>query len=191
MAGSKTPFTACRVVSTCSTLILICILIFHNHILASIDNLQSSVASPKLLADSAPPDRSPQTPSSPHEFFSFVGDDPTGWAARRLPDNGGFIDTKYNNTFTLQVGISMFHALHCVERIRGKILANGDEDMRTHHDPQNPLDDDPKERRFHLLHCLDYIIQVLSLFVVDYVLLTYKGHNVRRRFHAGVCSPAL
>jgi hypothetical protein len=179
------------VVSACSALILICILIFHNHILSSIDDLRSSVASPKVPADSTPPEHNPQTPSSPHEFFSFVGQDPTGWAARPLPDNGGFIDTKYNDTFTLHVGISMFHALHCVEMVRGKIVDNDDEDMHAHHGPQNPLDDDPKERKFHLLHCLDYIIQVQSLFDVEYVLLTSKGHNVRRRFHTGASSPAL
>jgi hypothetical protein len=100
--------------------------------------------------------------SSPREFFSFVGEDPTGWATRLLPDNGGFLETRYNDTFNIQVGISMFHALHCVERLRGKLVENGPKDMHAHHthDPLNPLDDDPEARQFHLLHCLDYIIQV-------------------------------
>jgi hypothetical protein len=120
-----------------------------------------------------------------------VVEDPTGWATRRLADNGGFIETQYNDTFSVQVGISMFHALHCVERVRGKIVANGTEDMHAHHDPQNPLDDDPEARKLHLLHCLDYIIQVWSLFTLYSVLLMFKGHNVRRRLDTGAFSPAL
>jgi hypothetical protein len=160
MSRSSTPFTACRVVSACSALILICLVVFQNHILTAIDSLRTSLASPKITTDLRPPSPTVQTLSSPKEFVSFVEQDPTGWATRPLAENGGFIETQYNETLNVQVGISMFHALHCVERVRGKIVSNGTDDVHLHHDPQNPLDDDPEARQLHLIHCLDYIVQV-------------------------------
>jgi hypothetical protein len=68
----------------------------------------------------------------------------------------------------------MFHALHCVEIVRGKILANGTEDMHAHHDAQNSPDDDPDARDSHVLHCLDYIIQVRSFLFLGLASLTFK-----------------
>jgi hypothetical protein len=190
MSRSSTPFTTCRVVSALCALILICLLVFRNHVFSNIDSLRSSVSYPKVSEVLTSTVVGPQTLSSPREFFSFVVEDPTGWAPRRLDDNGGYIETRYNDTLTIKVGISMFHALHCVEIVRGKILANGTEDVHAHHNAQSSLDDDPDARESHVLHCLDYIIQVRSLFSLDLAPLMFEGHNVRRRFDTGASSPA-
>ncbi|KAF2677213.1 hypothetical protein K458DRAFT_466431 [Lentithecium fluviatile CBS 122367] len=88
-------------------------------------------------------------------------EDPTGWATRPLAENGGFIETQFNDMFNVQVGVSMFHTLHCIERVRGKIVANGTEEMHSHHDPLNTLNRDPEARQLHLKHCLDCIVQVI------------------------------
>jgi hypothetical protein len=76
----------------------------------------------------------------------------------------------------------MFHALHCVEIVRGKLLANGTKDMHAHHEPQNLMDDDPDARDSHLFHCLDHIIQLRVFLALHVFPLISKGHNVRRRF---------
>ncbi|KAF1963443.1 hypothetical protein CC80DRAFT_397603 [Byssothecium circinans] len=79
---------------------------------------------------------------------------------RPLSEKGGFITTKYNETYTLGLGVSMFHALHCIDSIRDIMRQEKAESDHMHPDANtDAIGGDTGE---HLEHCLDYIAQVIQ-----------------------------
>lgn len=59
-------------------------------------------------------------------------------------------------------GVSMFHQLHCLELLRGRIMGNNESEAHSHHHHENPLESQisPHYQDKHLQHCLDYLAQV-------------------------------
>lgn len=156
MPKSNATFSTCRVLTLFINLIFICFLIFQDQLLTAINGFQSVVDSsstPSIPPELFEAQRSPQT------FYSFIDQDPSGWATRRLHPNGGYIKLQYNSTFKINFGISMFHSIHCLEMLREKIV--GSEATHVHGAASSDAeveekDKDPK----HLEHCIDYVLQV-------------------------------
>ena len=100
--------------------------------------------------------------------MSPAGD--AAWADAALTPGGGFLRVRYNETTVHGWGISMFHAMHCLQTIRTIVRespmmreesggATHDKGMAHDHDDGN--DDghnmmDPE----HVAHCIGYIAQV-------------------------------
>ncbi|RWA07958.1 hypothetical protein EKO27_g7159 [Xylaria grammica] len=81
---------------------------------------------------------------------------------RLLPKNTGVFWTKHNETFRLGMGISMFHAGHCLlylrsilqDHIDGRVTAD------THSSAYGPKNDEEKlHLQTHVAHCFSYIAQ--------------------------------
>ena len=96
-------------------------------------------------------------------------DSPSFWTPekwdRLVPSNGGFQKGGANLDIDGddQVGISMFHQLHCLQMIREAIVAgltNGDSASKSrghsHHTPRESA----IRHKGHVLHCVDYLAQV-------------------------------
>ncbi|OAP55470.1 hypothetical protein AYL99_10443 [Fonsecaea erecta] len=60
------------------------------------------------------------------EDLSRRGD--AAWAVRTSTRGGGFLTVRYNATMTQGYGVSMFHALHCLQMIRFALQAHTNED---------------------------------------------------------------
>jgi hypothetical protein len=156
MPKSNATFSTCRVLTLCITLIIICFLIFQDQLLTAITNshpLAGSSSAPAIPPELFDAQRSPQT------FYSFIDQDPSGWATRRLHPNGGYIKLQYNSTFKINFGISMFHSIHCLEMLREKIV--GGEATHIHGAGSSDADVEEKDKDpKHLEHCIDYVLQV-------------------------------
>ncbi|KAK8053067.1 hypothetical protein PG996_012368 [Apiospora saccharicola] len=87
------------------------------------------------------------------------------WTSTLMPPNDGFILVKHNETMDLRVGISMFHALHCLSLVRAMLQhAPPGEDLSStthhgHHDSGGKTGYDHFLHKTHLPHCLMYIAQ--------------------------------
>lgn len=57
-----------------------------------------------------------------------------------------------------QIGVSMFHQLHCLSMVRAMLL-KGDTHMDHNHVESRDMNQGAKDRG-HFLHCFDYIVQV-------------------------------
>lgn len=89
------------------------------------------------------------------------------WTSTLMPPNDGFILVKHNETMDLRVGISMFHALHCLSLVRAVLQDEPVEDVssthrRRHQDLRGKAGSDRFLHKTHLPHCLMYIAQVRS-----------------------------
>ncbi len=92
-------------------------------------------------------------------------DNDHAWLSTLMPQKEGFILVRHNETFELKMGISMFHALHCLSLVRAmlqdKLDGEGEHSHHTVH--QSHARDDSSERFLHekhVPHCLGYIAQV-------------------------------
>jgi hypothetical protein len=80
------------------------------------------------------------------------------WAQTLAPKTGGFIWVKHNETTSVEFGISMFHALHCLQLLR---LVSQEVIFGTRHphtDERNGTHSVPVAR--HVPHCVGYLAQV-------------------------------
>ncbi|KAF2641000.1 hypothetical protein P280DRAFT_517238 [Massarina eburnea CBS 473.64] len=115
---------------------------------------------PPTFSQETTPTTSDTERSYPQQFHGFISDDPSGWASRPLSKQGGFLITQYNETYKVAYGVSMFHALHCVEMLRVMITPEEEEGHMMH--LASGIESQVGDTRRHLVHCLDYIIQVLK-----------------------------
>ncbi|KAI1214209.1 uncharacterized protein F4807DRAFT_407083 [Annulohypoxylon truncatum] len=81
------------------------------------------------------------------------------WWEDLLTPNGGFLMVKEQDGETNQIGVSMFHQLHCLSMIRTMILM-GDIHMDHVHVESRDMNQSAKDRG-HFLHCFDYIVQAI------------------------------
>jgi hypothetical protein len=88
-------------------------------------------------------------------FASFIAPPelPDGsWATKQSSIKGGFLWVQHNTTSAVSWEVSMAHALHCMAVVRrlvmGKSIGMGSGE------------DGPPE---HVIHCMDYIVQVRRL----------------------------
>ena len=122
--------------------------------------------------------------------MSPAGD--AAWADAALTPHGGFLRVRYNETTVHGWGISMFHALHCLQTIRTIVRespmmqeesggATYDKDMAHYHDDGHNMID-PE----HVAHCIGYIAQVS--FEIESLLpsfsagLVYNARHVQCHF---------
>lgn len=165
----------CTLLLTFTIIAFFLVTAFHQTISSRISQLShniSSCPSPHIH----PP--SPQPPSTSETLLTFAEHDiyqsltpaaNTAWD-EILPPNGGFLYAADGKGERRVHGISMFHQLHCLQMLRGKIVRLLDEvhaggsnqghteslaDMgsKHHHDG----DDE------HWMHCLDYLRYVIFL----------------------------
>ena len=103
------------------------------------------------------------------ENLSAAGD--AAWANAALTPPGGFLRLRYNDTKTHKWGISMFHALHCLQTIRtvvrespmmqeGSRGATHDSVMAHDHDDAYDSGHNMMIDPGHVAHCIGYIAQV-------------------------------
>lgn len=62
-------------------------------------------------------------------------------------------------------GVSMFHQLHCLELLRGRIAGNNESEIHhhNHHDHDHAIESQLPSQNYqddHVQHCLDYLAQV-------------------------------
>ena len=84
-----------------------------------------------------------------------------------MPITGGFIWVQHNDTTSLEYGISMFHALHCLDMLRSMIQ----DGIRMQHHGSVPQDDDGDTsdgflHKKHMPHCIGYIAQVSVVLIL-------------------------
>jgi Mycotoxin biosynthesis protein UstYa len=86
-------------------------------------------------------------------------------------DKGGFIRLRENDGRVNYYGVSMYHQLHCIKMLRDRIEGN---DVGSHTHKRESIDDQVTPD--HLIHCLDYIAQVLfpNLNRISYFFGTYQ-----------------
>ena len=101
------------------------------------------------------------------EDLSYANDEAWAQAALTRPGEGirseGLLWVKYNETYSIPWGVSMFHALHCLQMIRRGVQAgpygetldvgNLSEQSTQEHHNMDPT---------HFGHCFGYIAQVSS-----------------------------
>ena len=104
----------------------------------------------------------------------FLDMSPAGdaaWADAALTPKGGFLRLRYNETTTHGWGISMFHALHCLQTIRMVVRespmmheesggATYDSGMAHDHADGHDSGHNIKMDPGHVAHCIGYIAQV-------------------------------
>jgi len=84
------------------------------------------------------------------------------------PAGGGFLWLRYNETFDMPWGISMFHGIHCLQMLRGEFQSQlGIRNGGGHHHHRRQIatqNDEPGEGAdlVHLGHCLAYIVEILQ-----------------------------
>lgn len=125
------------------------------------------------------------------EDMSHEGNE--AWAAALMPRNQGLVPVRHNETFSLQVGISMFHALHCLGMLRTMLQARVDSHLDRRGDShEHPTMADEANKFLHgvhMPHCLGYIAQVPPLAnnektsIGTPILINRKVHRLRRRRH--------
>lgn len=89
-----------------------------------------------------------------HKFSQAIDG---GWASRPLTNQGGFLWVQYNETYQVTWGITVFHALHCIEMLR--IYTFNDTTVHAHEAPGH-IAPANMDQNVHMSHCLDYISQV-------------------------------
>lgn len=90
------------------------------------------------------------------EDLSGNGD--IAWATQMSTPKGGFLRVRRNETLIENWGISVFHALHCLEIIRDALRS-------LEHHPDSSTKSNPPSHHHgqdteHTLHCLSYLAQV-------------------------------
>lgn len=82
------------------------------------------------------------------------------WSSTLTTARDGFIWVKHNETFNYQMGISMFHGLHCLKMLRAMLQSK----MHQHPDATSSSENDQAETHFlhetHMPHCISYLAQV-------------------------------
>ncbi|KAI1456423.1 hypothetical protein F4805DRAFT_458847 [Annulohypoxylon moriforme] len=81
------------------------------------------------------------------------------WWDNLLTPNGGFLMVKEKDGEINQIGVSMFHQLHCLSMIRAMLL-KGNAHMDHVHVEDRDMNQSAKDRG-HFLHCFDYIVQAI------------------------------
>lgn len=89
-----------------------------------------------------------------HKFSQAIDG---GWASRPLTNKGGFLWVQYNETYRVTWGVTVFHALHCIEMLR--IYTLNDSTIYAHEAPGD-IAPANMDQSVHMSHCLDYISQV-------------------------------
>lgn len=79
---------------------------------------------------------------------------------RLRPKNFGLIWTAYNETLRLPMGISMFHAMHCLLFLRTILQDVLDGNSSTSHSSSNFTSGHVEDPRTHIPHCFSYVAQV-------------------------------
>lgn len=97
------------------------------------------------------------------ENLSAAGD--AAWANAALTPRGGFLRLRYNETTIHGWGISMFHALHCLQTIRtvvreSPMMQEGSGGATHDHDDGHDSGRDMMLDPGHVAHCIGYIAQV-------------------------------
>ncbi|KAK7943558.1 Piwi domain family protein [Apiospora aurea] len=84
------------------------------------------------------------------------------WTSTLMPPNDGFVLVKHNENLDLRVGISMFHALHCLSLVRA-VLQDIPSPTHRHGSlgPRGKAGSEHFLQKTHLPHCLMYIAQSL------------------------------
>ncbi|RAL07366.1 uncharacterized protein BO97DRAFT_429404 [Aspergillus homomorphus CBS 101889] len=104
-----------------------------------------------------------KSPSSPADTILRVFADKIegGWPSRPLPAKGGLLWIQHNRTYSVGWGVTVFHALHCVDALRVYALNDSKAHLHEAHDSTAPVEKTESDRKQHMSHCLDYIAQAL------------------------------
>ncbi|KAI0882872.1 uncharacterized protein GGS22DRAFT_190851 [Annulohypoxylon maeteangense] len=81
------------------------------------------------------------------------------WWEDLLTPNGGFLMVKEQGGEINEIGVSMFHQLHCLSMVRAMLLKGGSH-MDHVHVENRDMNQGAKDRG-HFLHCFDYIVQAI------------------------------
>ncbi|KAL5323798.1 hypothetical protein ACEPPN_008340 [Leptodophora sp. 'Broadleaf-Isolate-01'] len=88
------------------------------------------------------------------------------WSEILMPPNSGFIRVKHNETYVIDWGISVFHALHCLSLLRTMLQDNLAEAVSAWH-PQHSSYSQVESAQFlheaHIPHCIGYLTQTAAL----------------------------
>lgn len=79
------------------------------------------------------------------------------WKDALLPGSDGFIWAQHNETLAIEYGISMFHALHCLQMVRSAlqpVVGHGQRHQHVNDGDSHFL------HQTHIPHCLSYLVQV-------------------------------
>lgn len=145
MLRPDSSFSICRLLVAITAILIIGLVTFQNSIISGIRSLQPSHLS------------SPAATTEGKVSHKFAGAIDGGWASRPLSPKGGLLWVQYNETFSVTWGITVFHALHCVDMLRAYML----NDTGVHlHETEEPTAAPDMDTGVHLSHCLDYISQV-------------------------------
>ena len=155
--------------------------LFHEQLLGAVTYRSTHCIAAQTSNKTSPP-FAPKVMTFP-KLPSFLNVSPAGdkaWADAALTPRGGFIWLRHKQTITHGRGISMFHALHCLQTIRTVVrespmmqeesgdathekgMAHGHDDG---HDAGHNMMLDPG----HLAHCIGYIApdEFLNRFVMN------------------------
>lgn len=160
--AKSTPFTPCRLFVVFLILSTSMILVFQSQLRSTIKALsQRNCEKIDRHSDDHYPFTIPGV--TPLEELGPEGDE--AWR-RLIPEGGGLIWIKYNETFNLPWGISMFHGIHCLQMLRGEMqtltgLGTGE----GHHTHKSSIATEKDSHGqgsdlVHLGHCLAYIAEV-------------------------------
>ncbi|KAI1440842.1 hypothetical protein F5Y02DRAFT_431711 [Annulohypoxylon stygium] len=175
MTWSNTTRTCIAVfMSSAITVIALFLLIRpgHNNMVATlVDGMRAGSAytaeKPNTQSTECPIVQSPQQ-LSPMKFIKDPWKQPVynknrsedlDWWEDLLTPNGGFLMVREKNGEINQIGVSMFHQLHCLSMVRAMLL-KGDTHMDHNHVESRDMNQGAKDRG-HFLHCFDYIVQAI------------------------------
>ncbi|CAD6592347.1 MAG: hypothetical protein ASARMPREDX12_005995 [Alectoria sarmentosa] len=152
--------------------IAVIVAVFHEQLLTAVTFPSTHCPAAQTSTDMSPP--LALKVKTFRELPVFLDMSPTGdtaWADAALTPRGGFLWLRYNETTSHGWGISMFHALHCLQTIRTILRESlmmqeesggATHDKRMAHDHDDGHDSghnmmDPA----HVAHCVGYIAQHL------------------------------
>ena len=95
------------------------------------------------------------------ENMSHANDN--AWSKILMPPNSGFIRVKHNETYVMDWGISMFHALHCLSLLRTMLqdnLAEAASAWHSQHSSHSQAESAQFLHQAHIPHCIGYLAQV-------------------------------
>lgn len=142
-----------------STIILISYLVFQTlTVSGSTSSTESHEVTESTTTTTTQTELHQNVPNLAQKFSGTLSEN-DGWATRPLSEKGGLLWVQYNETFQVTWGISMFHALHCVEMLRMSLTGGPMAHSGSGEDSTAPMDEEGNDTN-HLSHCLDYIAQV-------------------------------
>ncbi|KAL9610778.1 MAG: hypothetical protein Q9167_004534 [Letrouitia subvulpina] len=168
--GSRVPVCAYMLISVAAALILLPIT-FHYQVTSAVKGY--SLPQPALPSGTNFSQDDVRFPNGSYAFHQWpvienlLPSNDEKWAQTLLPPNDGFLRLMINQTIERYYGISMFHALHCLQMLRVVARSSpmakmsdgaggGREDKH-----QNGTFEDLHMGPVHVAHCIGYIAQYI------------------------------